>query len=106
MIKMKKNKKNKNGKVEARILVKRNVWADIKAKATRENKHVPEAAAELLEQSKELEELLIDMGVFENEREKGNFKLWKNELLGNATTRGIKELAEKIIERIEEFERT
>ena len=103
MIKMKKNKK---GKVEARILVKRNVWADIKAKATRENKHVPEAAAELLEQSKELEELLIDMGVFENEREKGNFKIWKDELLGNATTRGIKELAEKIIERIEEFERT
>ncbi len=103
MIKMKKNKK---GKVEARILVDRNVWADIKAKATRENKHVPETAAELLEQSKELGELLIDMGVFEIEGKNGNFKLWKDELLGNATTRGIKELAEKIIERIEEFERT
>jgi len=103
MIKMKKNKKTKNGKVEARILVKRNVWADIKAKATRENKHVPEAAAELLEQSEKLEELLIDMGVFENERGKGNFKIWKDELLRNAITRGVKELAEKIIERIEEF---
>ena len=103
MIKMKKNKK---GKVEARILVKRKIWADVKAKATRENKHVPEAAAELLEQSKGLEELLIDMGVFEIEGKNGNFKLWKDQLLGNATVRGIKELAEKIIERIEEFERT
>ena len=106
MIKMKKMKKNKNGKVETRLLVKRSVWADIKAKATRENKHVPEAAAELLEQSKGLEELLIDMGVFEIEGKNGNFKLWKKELLGNATVRGIRERAEKIIERIEKFERT
>ena len=55
---------------------------------------------------KGLEELLADMGVFELEREKGDINLWKDELLRNATTRSVKEQAEKVIEKVEEYRRT
>ena len=41
-------KKIKNGKIEVRLYLDRNIWAEVKAKATRENKKVAEAAAELI----------------------------------------------------------
>lgn len=38
----------KKGKINVRIEVERSLWAEVKAKATRENKTAKQAAAELL----------------------------------------------------------